>query len=131
MPLPHFVLSRFQQQLLAEALLRPLPDPAGGEAAEEGLLARGMDPEEVRADASELAFLRLLVRDGGLLSVTDLGAAVHYRAACETAEDRLAAVVRLAESADGVQPRLARVVRRLAHGSVQFDEAIEELERND
>jgi len=131
MPLPHFVLSRSQQQLLAEALLRPLTDPAGGEAAEEALLARGLDPEEVRAEAPELVYLRLLVRDGGLLAVTDLGAAVHYRAAFEAAEERLAAIVRLAESAEVVPPRLARAVRRLAHGSVRFDEALEELERTD
>ncbi|KAA0940251.1 hypothetical protein [Streptomyces apricus] len=131
MPLPHFVLSRSQQHMLAEALLRPLWDPAGGEAAEAELLARGLDPEEIRAEAPDLIFLKLLVRDGGLLSVTGLGAAVHYRTAFEAAEERLAATVRLMESAEGVPPRLARAVRRLAHGSVRFDEAIEELEHTD
>ncbi|WP_328492927.1 hypothetical protein OHS59_09435 [Streptomyces sp. NBC_00414] len=131
MPLPHFVLSRYQQQLLAEALLRPLPDPVDGEVAEEGLLARGLDPDEVRAEAPELVFLKLLVPEDGRLSVTDLGAAVHYRTAFETAEERLAAVVRLAESVEGLPPRLIRAVRGLAQGSVQYDEAAEELEQTD
>ncbi|MPY47517.1 hypothetical protein [Streptomyces acidicola] len=127
MPLPHFELSSSQYRLLAEAIVAPVPDPATAEAAQRECLARGLDPDDVRADASELLLLGLVVRERRALALTPLGAAVHYRLAHEEAEQRLAAVVQVAEAADDVSPRLARAVRQLAQGSLSLGEALAEV----
>ncbi|MFG2885157.1 hypothetical protein ACGFYV_23165 [Streptomyces sp. NPDC048297] len=129
MPLPHFELSSSQYRLLAEGLLRDLPDPETGEDARQDWHARDLEPQSSEADVSELVFLGLVARAGGSLSTTALGAAVHYRAAHEAAEERLSAVVRLAQAAEDSHPRLAGTVWRLADGSLSLDEALAGLER--
>jgi hypothetical protein len=126
MPLPHFELSSYQYRLLAETVHMPLPDPASGPDARTEWLARGLDPDDSEADVPELVVLGLVAREDGSLAMTGLGAAVHYRAAHEAAEERLSAVVRLAVSAGGAHPRLASALRRLAQGSVSLDEALAE-----
>ncbi|GAA3822907.1 hypothetical protein ACFS5L_09605 [Streptomyces phyllanthi] len=128
MPLPHFELSSSQYRLLAEAVLAPVPDPATSEAAQQECLARGLDPDDVRADVPELLLLGLVVRERHALSLTPLGTAAHYRKAHEEAERRLAAVAQLAEEAAHMSPRLARAVRRLAQGSLSLGEALAEVD---
>ncbi|MEU0584324.1 hypothetical protein [Streptomyces sp. NPDC006132] len=129
MPLPQFELSRPQYQLLAATVLMPLPDPAGADDARTEWLARGLDPGDDELDVSELVFLGLVARKDGSLTMTGLGAAVHYRAAHEAAEERLSSVARLAESAEDTHSQLARAVRRLAQGTISFEQALAEARR--
>ncbi|MEU6350944.1 hypothetical protein ABZ896_16645 [Streptomyces sp. NPDC047072] len=126
MPLPHFELSSSQYRLLAETLLSPLPDADEGEDAQLDWLARGLDPEDPELDLSELAFLGLVTREGGAVSTTPLGAAVHYRAVYEAAEERLSAVVLLIEAVGRTDLQVARAVRGLAQGTLSLDQALNE-----
>ncbi|NNN31999.1 hypothetical protein HLK59_16835 [Streptomyces sp. S3(2020)] len=130
MPLPHFELSSSQYRLLAETVLSSLPDPATQEDAQLEWTARGLDPEDLELDVPELIFLGLVAQEQGSLAMTRLGAAVHYRAVYEAAEERLAAVVLLAEAAENVDPQFCRTVRRLVQGNVSFAEALAEVARN-
>ncbi|KKD09955.1 hypothetical protein TN53_00190 [Streptomyces sp. WM6386] len=129
--MPHFELSSSQYRLLAETVLSSLPDPATEEDAQLEWSARGLNWEDPELDVSELIFLGLVSREQGLFAMTHLGAAVHYRAVYEAAEERLAAVAMLAEAAENVGPRFSRAVRRLAQGSFSFGEALAEVARND
>jgi hypothetical protein len=129
MPLPHFELSSHQYRLLAETVLMPLPDPAGGPDARTEWLARGLDPDDSELDLPELVFLGLVAREDGCLAMTGLGAAIHYRTAHEAAEERLSAVVLLAASAGNAHPQLTNALRRLAQGSISLDEALAEAGR--
>ncbi|MEV0171457.1 hypothetical protein AB0I00_10105 [Streptomyces sp. NPDC050803] len=131
MPLPHFELSSSQYRLLAETVLSSLPDPTTREDAQLEWSARGLDWEDPELDVSELIFLGLVSQEQGSLAMTRLGAAVHYRAAYEAAEERLAAVALLAEAADNLDPRFCRAVRRLAQGSASFAEALAEVADTD
>lgn len=131
MPLPHFELSSSQYRLLAETVLNSLPDPVTGEDVQLEWLARGLDPEDPELDLSELIFLGLVSQEQGSLVMTRLGAAVHYRAAHEAAEERLAAVARLVQAAEYTHPRLARAVRRLAQGVTSLDEALADVAGGD
>ncbi|MEU3979049.1 hypothetical protein AB0F77_02905 [Streptomyces sp. NPDC026672] len=132
MPLPHFELSSSQYGLLSEALIRELPDPDSGEDALREWFARGLDPEEHASEVSELVFLGLLMRTDRALSLTGLGAAVHYRAASEAAEERLASVIRLVDRVTRVRhPRLPVAVSRLARGACSYEEALAEAARVD
>ncbi|WP_043672027.1 hypothetical protein [Streptomyces xylophagus] len=131
MPLPHFELSSSQYRILAEASLRPLPDPANDEAAQQEWIVRELDPEGVQSEVSELVFLGLVVREGSALALTALGSAVHHRAGHEAAEERLAAVARLAEAMEDANPRLARTVRQLVQGSISLGEALARAARRE
>jgi len=129
MPLPRFVLTESQSRLLAELMLDALPDPTVGDSAQEAVLARGLDANEVLSDVPELAFLGLVVREGGGVAATDLGAAVHFEALHEAAEFRLSNVVRFAEAVEDANSRWPLVVRRLAHGEITLDDALAGLDQ--
>ncbi|WP_369238219.1 hypothetical protein AB5J56_33560 [Streptomyces sp. R21] len=124
MPLPRLVLTESQSRLLAELMLDALPDPAAGAKAQEAVLARGLDADEVLSDVPELAFLGLVVREGGAVAATDLGAALHFEALHEAVELRLSNVVRFVETVDDPNSRWALAVRRLAHGDISLDDAL-------
>ncbi|MGW2512479.1 hypothetical protein ACWC0A_24440 [Streptomyces scopuliridis] len=123
-PLPHVELTDTQWQLLAHLVSASLPDPGGSESAAEAVVAHGLDPDQVRADLPSLIWLKFVTRDHGQLLTTDLGAAVHFRSLCESAEQRLSEIARLAEAHEAQNPPLARSVRRLAQGSLSFTEAM-------
>jgi hypothetical protein len=131
MPLPHFELTSSQYRILAEASLRSLPDPANDEASQQEWIVRELDPEEARSEVPELVFLGLVAMQGGTLALTALGSAVHHRAGQQAAEERLAAVARLADAMEDAAPRLARTVRRLAQGTISLGEALAEAAGRD
>ncbi|MER7640504.1 hypothetical protein [Streptomyces sp. NPDC126522] len=131
MPLPHFELTSSQYRILAEASLRSLPDPANDEASQQDWFVRDLDPEEARSEIPELVFLGLVMREGHTVALTALGSAVHHRAGQEAAEERLAAVARLADAMEDTAPRLARTVRQLAQGSISLGEALAEAAEGD
>lgn len=121
-PLPHVDLTDTQWQLLAQLVAAPLPRPDGNAAAEE-VAARGLDPDQVRADVSVLLWLQLLTRQGELLAVTDLGAAVHYRALYESSERVLREIAQLVEEHAAMAPDFARMVSGLSRRAMSFDDA--------
>ncbi|MEV0036337.1 hypothetical protein [Streptomyces sp. NPDC050804] len=114
-------------QLLAHLVSASLPDPGGSGGAAEAVVAYGLDPDQVRADLPSLIWLKFVVRDDDRLVATDLGAAVHFRSLYESAEERLSEVARLVEAYEVQAPPLARCVRRLAQGSISFEEALASL----
>ncbi|KFG10823.1 MULTISPECIES: hypothetical protein [Streptomyces] len=131
MPLQYVVLTGSQYRLLAEVTLHPLQDPARGDAAEQEVLARGLDPQTVLTDLPELVFLGLVKRERGKVTVTVLGEAVHYRSLYEAADERLSAVVRLAYEIAESHPRIAHAVRRVASQDGSLEEALSRLRRAD
>ncbi|MHC3461487.1 hypothetical protein [Streptomyces flavovirens] len=123
-PLPHVDLTDAQWGLLAELVTAPQRDPSSSTADAEAAVARGIDPGQVQRDEPLLSWLKLIERREGWLAATALGAAVHYRRLCESSERRLSEVARLAQAHETTAPHLALAVRRLAQGSVTFDEAL-------
>ncbi|AXG78665.1 hypothetical protein DVK44_14160 [Streptomyces paludis] len=113
-------LTDFQWQLLSYVASAsvPVPDPDRGGSAADAVAGVGLDPEQVRADLPTLVWLKLVARKEGTLMVTDLGAAVAFRALYESAEERLGEIARLAAAHEEEAPRLARGVRRLAQGAL-------------
>lgn len=80
-------------------------------------------------DVPLLSWLKLIERRDDHLKVTALGVAVHYRRLYEASELRLSEVFRLAEAHESEAPQLALAVRRLAQGSVTFEEALSSAAR--
>ncbi|WP_329133537.1 hypothetical protein OG552_16225 [Streptomyces sp. NBC_01476] len=68
--------------------------------------------------------MKLIELTDGSLVLTDLGAAVYFRALYESSQERLGEVARLAEIRETAAPRFARAVRRLADGSCSLPEAL-------
>ncbi|WP_232788639.1 hypothetical protein [Streptomyces odonnellii] len=130
-PLPHVDLTDSQRQLLAHLVSASLPDPGGSGGVAEAVVAYGLDPDQVRADLRSLIWLKFVARDRGRLLATDLGAAVHFRSLYESAEERLSEIARLVEAYKVQAPSLTRCVRRLAQGSISFEEALTSLGDSD
>jgi hypothetical protein len=117
-------LTDTQWQLLAQLVAAPLPrlDGSAGAAAEE-VAARGLDPDQVRVDMPVLLWLKFLARQGELLAITDLGAAMHYRALYESSELILCEIAQLAEEHEAMAPEFARAVGGLSRRAMSFAEA--------
>lgn len=122
-PLPHVDLTDTQWRLLARLVSGTLPDPSDRRLSARAVLPHGLDPDQVRADLPELIWLRLIARQDGCLLITDLGAAIQYRALFESSRERLGEVAQLAELHRALAPRFAQAVRRLADGTSSFAEA--------
>ncbi|WP_329625310.1 hypothetical protein OG357_37240 [Streptomyces sp. NBC_01255] len=95
----------------------PLEETAGETTA------RGLDPDQVRADLPTLLWLKLVERRGERLTATDRGAAVHYRSLYEASEERLSEIARFAQAQGTVAPDFARAVRLLAQKPLSSTEA--------
>ncbi|MDQ1007198.1 hypothetical protein QFZ82_001683 [Streptomyces sp. V4I23] len=123
-PLPHVDITDTQWRLLAQVVAAPLPRPEGnaGAAAEE-VAARGLDPDQVRADWPVLLWLKFLARQGELLAVTDLGTAMHYRALYESSEQVLGEIAQLVEEYGATAPEFARAVGGLSRRAMSFADA--------
>ncbi|MEU5367567.1 hypothetical protein ABZ362_00965 [Streptomyces sp. NPDC005951] len=128
-PLPHVDLTAAQWQLLGELVSAPLTDPLRGTDNMEAAAARGLDPQLLPADSALLTWMKLAERSGEFLTVTDLGAALHYRRLQEWFELRLSEVARFAAAHEPSVPRFARDVRLLAEGSLSFADAMREPRR--
>lgn len=128
-PLPHVDLTDAQWQLLDELVTAGLTDPSHSVDSAESAAARGIDLQLFAADAALLTWLKLAERSGDQWGVTDLGAALHYRRLYESSELRLSEVARFATANEASAPQLTRAVRRLAQGSISFDEAFREAQR--
>jgi hypothetical protein len=126
-PLPHFELTESQWRLLARLTSGPLPDPSDRQVFVRALAVDGLDADKARDDLPTLRWMRLVHSADGSLALTDLGAAVHFRALFEATQERLSQVARLAETHESVAPRFARTVRRLADGSCSLCEALADL----
>lgn len=81
-----------------------------------------------RDDVPTLRWMKLVDRADGSLALTDLGAAVHFRAMYESSQERLAEIARLADMRQAVAPHFARAVRRLADGTCSLPEALAGLD---
>ncbi|MFG1805015.1 hypothetical protein [Streptomyces sp. NPDC049040] len=68
--------------------------------------------------------MKLVDLADGSLAITDLGAAIHFRALYESSQERLAEIARLADLREAVAPQFARAVRRLTDGSCSLPEAL-------
>lgn len=123
-PLPHVDLTDAQWRLLAQLVTASLRDPHASTENTEVAAARGIDPEQIHEDVPLLSWLKLMEQRDDELTVTALGAAVHYRRLYESSEVRLSEVARLAEAHESQAPQLTLAVRRLAQGSVTFEEAL-------
>jgi hypothetical protein len=130
MSVPHVALTDSQYRLLAELVLGALPSPAH---EPESAVARGLAPQQMRADVPALLWMGLITELHGTLSVTRLGSAVFHRAERENAENRLAEVVAFAdalEAASGSEVdhrRIPYALRQLAQGAFTWDEAVDYL----
>jgi hypothetical protein len=123
-PLPHLDLTEAQWRLLARLAEGSAPDPSDRTAFVEALALDGLDADRARDDLPTLRWMKLVDLADGSLALTDLGAAVHFRAVYESSQERLAEIARLADMREAVAPRLARAVRRLADGSCSLSEAL-------
>ncbi|MER6599592.1 hypothetical protein [Streptomyces parvus] len=123
-PLPHVDLTAAQWQLLGELVSAPLADPLRSVDNTEAAAARGLDLQLFPADSALLTWMKLAEYSGDLLTVTDLGAALHYRSLQESLELRLSEVARFAAAHEPSVPRFARDVRLLAEGSLSFADAM-------
>ncbi|MER7722961.1 hypothetical protein [Streptomyces sp. NPDC096323] len=122
-------LTDAQWRLLAQLVTASLRDPRASTEDAQVATARGIDPEQMHEDVPLLSWLKLMERRDGELTVTALGVAVHYRRLSETSEVRLSEVARLAEAHESQAPQLTLAVRRLAQGSVTFEEALSSAAR--
>jgi hypothetical protein len=127
-PLPHLDLTEAQWRLLARLAEGSVPDPSDRQAFAQALALDGLDVDLARDDVPELRWMKLVDRTEGSLALTDLGAAVHFRAVYESSQERLAEIARLADTRQAVAPRFARAVRRLADGSCSLSEALAALD---
>ncbi|WP_333771238.1 hypothetical protein [Streptomyces sp. IBSBF 2435] len=123
-PLPHLDLTEAQWRLLARLAEGSVPDPSDRSAFVEALALDGLDADLARDDLPTLRWMKLVDLAHGSLTLTDLGAAVHFRALYESSQERLAEIARLADMRAAVAPRLARAVRGLADGSRSLAEAL-------
>lgn len=127
-PLPHVELTDAQWQLLARLAEGPVPDPSDRSAFASALAVDGLDADQARDDLPTLTWMKLVYLAEGALVLTDLGAAIHFRARYEASLERLQEVVRLADMRQAAAPRFARAVRRLADGSCSLPEALTGLD---
>lgn len=123
-PLPHVELTGAQWRLLARLAEGPVPDPGDRSAFTSALAVDGLDADRARDDLPTLTWMKLVRQAEGELALTDLGAAVHFRALYEASLERLQEVVRLADARQAAAPRFARAVRGLADGSSSLQEAM-------
>jgi hypothetical protein len=123
-PLPHLDLTEAQWRLLARLAEGSVPDPSDRSAFVEALALDGLDADLARDDLPTLRWMRLVDLAGGSLALTDLGAAVHFRALYESSQERLAEIARLADMRESVAPQFARAVRSVADGSCSLPEAM-------
>ncbi|MFD9223100.1 hypothetical protein ACFWDI_24550 [Streptomyces sp. NPDC060064] len=128
-PLPSVDLTDSQWHLLAQLLSGPLPEPGSSADAEEAVSARGLDVDQARADVPSLVWLKFVEHLDGLLVITDLGAAMHYRSQYESSERLLSEIALLAEANETMAPEFARTVRRLAQGALSVAEAPDGVRR--
>jgi hypothetical protein len=126
-PLPHFDLTEAQRGLLARLASGPLPDPTDRKIFIEATALAGLDADQARDDLPELRWMKLVDSTSGVLVITELGIAVHFRALFEASQERLAEIAQLAEVRASVAPRFARAVRRMADGSYSLSEALADL----
>ncbi|MBV2357485.1 hypothetical protein KUM39_24485 [Streptomyces sp. J2-1] len=127
--LPHLDLTDMQWQLLARLSDGPLPDPSDRPAFTRALAVDGTDADLARDALPTLRWMKLVVVTGEALRLTDLGAAMHFRAVYEAAELRLSEVARLAEAGGAKDPGFAQAVRMLSDGSRTLAEALADLGR--
>jgi hypothetical protein len=123
-PLPHLDLTEAQWRLLARLAGGSVPDPSDRPAFAQALALDGLDADLARDDLPTLRWMKLVDLADGALVLTDLGAAVHFRASYESSQERLGEIARLADMREAVAPRFARAVRRLADGSCSLAEAL-------
>ncbi len=128
-PLPYVDLTDAQWHLLGELVSAGMTDPSGSAAAAATAAARDVDPHVFPSEVAVLTWLKLAERSGDQWTVTDLGAALHYRRQCESLELRLSEVARLAAADEASGTPFASAVRRLAQGSLPFATAMEDLRR--
>lgn len=115
--LPYTDLTDSQWQLLAELVTAPLPGTVVEGGAAGDMVARGLDPGLVSADLPILIWLKYAEQRDTWLAATDLGAAVHYRARCESLQLLLSDIARLAaDHASSSDSAFAHTVRQLAQG---------------
>ncbi|MFD3409937.1 hypothetical protein [Streptomyces cyaneofuscatus] len=117
-------LTDAQWHLLGELVSVGLTDPSGSTAAAATAAARDVDPQSFSAEVALLAWFKLACRVDDQWVATALGAALHYRRLYESAELRLSEVARLATANEESAPVLTLAVRRLAQGSISFEEAL-------
>jgi hypothetical protein len=123
-PLPHLDLTEAQWRLLARLAEGSVPDPSDRSAFVHALALDGLDADLAREDLPTLRWMKLVDLADGSLALTDLGAAVHFRALYESSQERLAEIARLADMRQAVAPHFARAVRKLADGSCSLPEAL-------
>ncbi|WP_230423653.1 hypothetical protein [Streptomyces radicis] len=122
-------LTEAQWRLLARLAEGPVGDPSDRAAFARDLAVDGLDVDRARADLPTLRWMKLVdLAEGGLV-LTDLGAAVHFRALFEAAQERLGEVALLADAREAVAPRFARAVRRVADGTYSLPEALADLDK--
>lgn len=127
MSIPHVVLRESQYQILTELMRSTLPDPVRDPGS---VVARGLDPQQVKADMPTLLWMGVITETNGTLSATAFGAALFHRAEQEKAENRLSEVVAFADALEastesGVDyPRIPHALRQLAQGAFSLDEAV-------
>jgi hypothetical protein len=127
-PLPHVDLTDTQWRLLARLAQAPVPDPGDRRSFAEALAMDGLDADQARDDLPTLRWMKLISPGEGLLGLTELGAAVHFRALYESSQERLGEIARLAGMREAVAPRFARAVRGLADGSHSLSQALAGLD---
>lgn len=127
-PLPHLDLTEAQWRLLALLAEGPVPDPSDRSVFAQALALDGLDVDLARDGVPTLRWMKLVDLADGSLVLTDLGAAVHFRALYESSQERLAEIARLADMRQAVAPHFARAVRRLADGSCSLPEALAGLD---
>lgn len=123
-PLPHLDLTEAQWRLLARLARGSVPDPSDRPAFAQALTFDGLDADLARDDLPTLRWMKLVDLVDGSLVITDLGAAVHFRALYESSQERLGEIARLADMREAMAPKFARAVRRLADGSWSLSEAL-------
>jgi hypothetical protein len=127
-PLPDVDLTDTQRRLIARLAAGPLPDPGDRDGFTRALAPDGLDADQARDDLPTLRWMKLVHPAEGSLTLTDLGAAVHYRALYESTQDRLSEIARLADRGRATAPRFALAVRGLADGSRTLAEALAALD---
>lgn len=127
-PLPHLDLTEAQWRFLARLARGSVPDPSDRPAFVQALALDELDADLARDDLPTLRWMKLVDLTDGALVLTDLGAAVHFRALYDSSQETLGEIARLADMRAAVAPRFARAVRRLADGSCSLSEALADVD---
>lgn len=123
-PLPYVDFTDAQWHLLGELVSAGVTDPSDSGDSAATAAARGIDVQSFSGEVAFLAFLKLACRVDDQWVATDLGAALHFRRLLESAELRLSEVARFATVNEASAPEFSLAVRRLAQGSISFEEAL-------